>query len=93
MAYREREVKDIQVRGLDHPADLRPDPSKLPIGEELANLLEDINRSHHGLLPLHGKPPTYYANFGVYSRETFFERNGKVFTPDSVSTGESNSAQ
>ena len=85
MAYTEKESSDLVVRGLNFPEDLRPDVSKLPAGEELADLLEDIERSYHGLRSLHGRTPTYYSELGVYSREHLLVRDNKVFIPETSS--------
>lgn len=86
----EREVPDYAVRGLRSPENLRPDPSQLPQGEELADLFEDIHRMSHGLAPLHGGNVYYYKELGVYSREIFFIRDGKVFIPITPPTEKSN---
>ena len=80
----EREISEHTIRELQHPDDLRPDPSRLPSGEALADLFEDINRGHHGLPPLHGQQSCYYTKLGIFSRDNLIIREGRVFIPLSL---------
>lgn len=61
-------LEEVRERQMRFEQSLRPDVTKLPQGEELADLLEDIHRSQHGLEPMHGKSPTYFRELREYRR-------------------------